>query len=147
MSYTRMVLPSYNTATPYREIERDEIEYTYCHDYSHLSRYRNLRQVIHEGTSESRYIALETFNTLKTQSEVYYYTVPSRLANRLDVIAHEQLGSASYAWVIAYFNDIEDGYTVPSGATIKIPKSISLLFNEGEVLASVSAVKLNLGSE
>lgn len=147
MSYTRMVLPSYNTTTPYREIEREEIEYTYCHDYDHISRYRNLRQVIHEGSKEARYIALETFNTLKTESDVYYYTVPTRLANRLDVIAKEHLGAATYAWVLAYFNNIEDGYTVPSGSTIKIPKSISLLFNEGEVLASVSAVKLNLGSE
>lgn len=137
----------YNTLTPYREVQRDDIQYTYCHDYDHISRYKGLRQVIHQGMSSDRYIALETSNPFETEANVFYYTVPSRLTNRLDVIAKEQLGSASYAWVIAYFNDIADGFTVSEGTTLRIPKNISQLFNNGEVLAPIRVTSLNLGSE
>ena len=140
-------MQDYNTLTPYKEIERDDIQYTYCHDYEHISRYRGLRQVIHQGLSEDRYIALETSNPFATNADVFYYTVPARLANRLDVIARDKLGSASYAWVLAYFNDIADGFTVSEGTVIKIPKNISSLFNTGEVLAPVNITKLSLGSE
>ena len=137
----------YMTWTPYNEIERDDIQYTYCHDYNHISRYKGLRQVIHEGLSPDRYIALETANAFETELKVSYYTVPANLENRLDIIARDKLGSATYAWVIAYFNDIEDGFTVAEGTVLAIPRNISLLFNEGEVLAQVPVTQLNLGSE
>lgn len=141
---------NYNTLIPYKEIERDDIQYTYCYDYQHISRYRGLRQVIHQGLSSDRYIALETSNPFETNTslnDVFYYTVPERLANRLDLIAQDKLGSASYAWVIAYFNNIADGYTAPGGTTLRIPKNISTLFNNGELLAPVSVNSINLGSE
>ncbi len=137
----------YNTWTPYAEIERDDIQYTYCHEYEHISRYKGLRQVIHQGLSPDRYMALETANSFETDSQVIYYTVPAYLENRLDIIARDKLGAATYAWVIAYFNNIEDGFTVPEGTVLAIPRNISLLFNEGEVLSSVPVTKLNLGSE
>ena len=137
----------YNTLTPYKEIERDDIQYTYCHDYDHISRYKSLRQVIHQGLSQDRYIALETSNAFQTDANVIYYTVPANLENRLDIIARDKLGSATYAWVIAYFNNIEDGFTVAEGTKLAIPKSISLLFNSGEVLSPVAVNSLNLGSE
>ena len=119
----------YSTLTPYKSIERDDIQYTYCYDYNHISRYKGLRQVIHQGLSSDRYVALETSNPFTSDANVFYFTVPSRLKNRLDVIAAEKLGSASYAWVIAYFNGIEDGFSVDEGTVLRIPKSISLLFN------------------
>ena len=140
-------MKDYNTLIPYSEIKRDDIQYTYCHDYNHISRYKGLRQVVHQGMSAGRYVALETSNPFETEANVFYYTVPSRLANRLDVIAKEQLGSASYAWVLAYFNSIADGFTVPEGTTLRIPKNISLLFNNGECLAPIRVTQLNLGTE
>ena len=137
----------YNTLTPYRQIERDDIQYTYCHDYDHISRYKGLRQVIHQGMSSDRYVALETTNPFETEANVFYYTVPANLENRLDIIARDQLGSASYAWVIAYFNGISDGFTVAEGTKLRIPKNISQLFNNGEVLAPISSTRINLGTE
>lgn len=136
-----------NTLTPYEVVERDDIQYTYCADYGHISRYRGLRQVIHQGMSSDRYVALETSNPFSSSSDVRYYTVPSNRENRLDLIASEQLGSASYAWVLAYFNNIEDGFTVPEGTRLAIPASVTTLFESGEILSPVPATKLNVGSE
>ena len=131
----------------YKEVERDPIQYTYCVDFDHISRYKGLRQVIHQGLSEDRYIALETVNSIPEGVDIRYYTVPNRLENRLDLIAQEQLGSATYAWVIAYMNKIQDGYTVIEGTKLVLPVSIYSLFETGQILASVTANKLNLGSE
>jgi hypothetical protein len=63
------------------------------------------------------------------------------------LIAEKFLGSASYAWVIAYFTQIEDGFTCRLGQQLKIPKSITDLMRSGEILQSVTALTLNLGSE
>ena len=136
-----------DTWLPYKEVERDPIQYTYCNDYHHISRYKGLRQVIHQGLSDDRFIALETVNTIPENSDVRYYIVPHKLENRLDLIAEEQLGSATYAWVIAYFNKIQDGYTAIEGTKLAIPVSISSLFENGQILESVTATRLNLGSE
>lgn len=137
-------MKDYNTLTPYDEVARNNIQYTYCRDYDHISRYKSLRQVIHQGKLPERYIALETTNSFESNVDSFYYTVPARLRNRLDIIARDQLGSASYAWVIAYFNNIADGFTVEEGTKLKIPKNISSLFNNGEILAPVSVTKLSL---
>lgn len=136
-----------NTMIPYQSIEHDPIVYTVCTDFDHISRYRGLRQVIHEGTSPDRYIALETPNRFSTNTDVTYYTVPAKYENRLDIIAQQFLGSSNYSWVIAYFNNIQDGFTVLEGQRLAIPKSITSLFNSGEILAPIPANKLNLGSE
>lgn len=136
-----------DTYHPYEEINRDPIQYTYCVDFDHISRYRTLRQVIHQGLSDDRFVALETVNPFGSRSNLKYYTVPHHLENRLDLIAQEQLGSATYAWVIAYFNRIQDGFTVLEGTRLAIPTSFSSLYNKGELLAPVGATKLNLGSE
>lgn len=136
-----------DTLSPYEIIERQEIQYTVCRDYDHISRYKGNRQVVHEGNGEDRYIALETVNPFTTHTDVTYYTVPAHLENRLDIIAKENLGSASYAWVIAYFNGIEDGFSVYEGQRLAIPSSISSLFTSGEILAPISGLALNLGSE
>lgn len=133
---------------PYRKIDRDPIQYTYCVDYDHISRYRGLRQVVHQGLSTDRYIALETVNTIpESNSNIRYYIVPPKYENRLDLIAYEQLGSTTYAWVIAYLNRIQDGFTVIEGTKLAIPISISSLFERGQVLESITATNLNLGSE
>lgn len=136
-----------DTWTAYKEVKRDPIQYSYCVDYNHISRYRGLRQVIHQGLSDDRYIALETVNSIPESSDVRYYIVPHDRENRLDLIAQEQLGSSTYSWVIAYYNKLQDGFTVVEGTKLAIPLSISSLMQKGQLLESVSAIQLNLGSE
>lgn len=138
----------YDTLVPYSEVEYGGIEYGVCRDFNHISRYRGLRQVVHNPDDIlNRFVSPETPNPFTTNSEVEYYDVPANEENRLDVIAYKKLGSASYSWVIAYFNQIEDGFTVREGQRLAIPKSISTLFNSGEILAAISPLQLNLGSE
>ena len=138
----------YDTLVPYKEVEYDGIQYGVCRDFNHISRYRGLRQIVHNPSDIlERFISPETPNPFTTNCEVEYYDVPANEENRLDVIAYKKLGSSSYSWVIAYFNQIEDGYTVREGQRLAIPKSISSLFNSGEILAAISPLQLNLGSE
>lgn len=138
----------YDTLVPYKEVEYGGIQYGVCRDFNHISRYRGLRQIVHNPSDIlERFISPETPNPFTTNCEVEYYDVPANEENRLDVIAYKKLGSSSYSWVIAYFNQIEDGYTVREGQRLAIPKSISSLFNSGEILAAISPLQLNLGSE
>lgn len=138
----------YDINHPYEEIEYEGINYTNCRDFGHISRYKGLRQVIHNPVTQSeRFIALETVNAFKSNAEVEYYEVPTDLENRLDIIAYKKLGSAQYSWIVAYFNNIEDGFSCYPGQVLMIPKSVSSLFSGGEVLSTVTATSLNLGSE
>ena len=132
---------------PYDEIEHEGIAYSTCRDFNHISRYRNLRQVVHCLDTTDRYVTLETSNPFVTHTEVKYHEVTVPEENRLDLIAEKELGSATYGWVIAYFNSIEDGYTVREGQKLVIPDSVTALLNNGEILAPVSALRLNLGEE
>ena len=131
---------------PYDVVKHEGITYGVCVDFSHISRYRNLRQVTHCPETD-RYITLETVNPFITHTEVIYHEVSTTEINRLDLIAQKTLGSATYSWVIAYFNQIEDGFTVREGQKLMIPKSITQLLSKGEILAPITAMKLNLGEE
>ena len=137
----------YNTTTPYDTVKHQNIEYQVCRDFDHISRYKGLRQLAHLPESYDRYVTLEAPNPFTSHTEVTYYDVPSYQENRLDLISYKFFGSPQYSWVLALFNDIEDGFTIRAGQRIRVPKSITALFNDGEVLAAVSALKLNLGSE
>lgn len=138
----------YDTLRPYDILEHKGIQYGVCRDFSHISRYRRLRQVTNNPLDmNERFITLETPNPFETHSDITYYTVPQHEENRLDVIAYKLLGSAQYAWTIAYFNGIDDGYTAHAGQKLMIPTNITQLFEKGECLASVSPNTLNLGSE
>lgn len=128
-------------------IDYKGIQYTVCKEFDHISRYKGLRQVIHCPEEFNRFTTLETPNPFTTYCEVTYYDVPAYEENRLDIIANKFFGSASYSWIIAYFNSIEDGFTVRAGQRLQIPKQLSALFGTGEVLAPISALQLNLGSE
>lgn len=137
-----------NTTTSYEEVDYTGIAYDVCVDYNHISRYKGLRQIVHNlDDFAERFISLETVNPFNSNVEVVYYEVPSDEENRLDIIANKMLGSASYAWVIAYFNGISDGYTVYEGQKLRIPKNLTSLFNSGEVLAPIPVMALNLGTE
>ena len=93
-------------------------------------------------------MALETPNAIVVHNlPVKYHQVTALEENRLDLIANAELGSVTYAWIIAYLNKIADGYTVHEGQRLMIPTSITALFNTGELLAPVSPSVLNLGSE
>ena len=137
-----------NINKPYKEIDYRGIQYTYCVDYNHISRYRNLRQVIHSPTDvQDRTTTLEIPNAFESELDVKYYTVALAEENRLDLIADKLLGSASYSWVIAYFNHITDGFTVRAGQKIVVPNSVTDLFESGEMLEPVPPMTLNLGEE
>ena len=137
-----------NLNTPYKKIDYEGIQYTYCVDYKHISRYRNLRQVIHSPANVSdRTTTLEIPNAFTSKLNVRYYTVPLAEVNRLDLIANKLLGSATYSWVIAYFNKITDGFTVREGQRLVIPNSVTDLFESGEMLQPVPPMTLNLGEE
>lgn len=136
---------------PYSKVEYNGISYGPCADYDHVSRYRNLRKVTHECNSSNpsdRIVTLEVCNPITTNNlEVIYHVVETSEENRLDLIANKYLGSATYSWVISYFNQIEDGFSVSTGQTIIIPKTITSLLANGEILAPITALKLNLGEE
>lgn len=133
---------------PYKIIDYNGIIYNTCKDFNHISRYRNLRQVVHEPETTDRYVTLETPNPFVTHTEIKYHEVLITEVNRLDLIAEKELGSATYGWVIAYFNGISDGYTVMEGQKLKIPsKGVTALLNNGEILAPITLTKLNLGEE
>lgn len=134
---------------PYVELEHKGIDYSVCRGFDYISRYRGLRQVIHNPDDQSeRIVALESPNPfISTNTDVTYHEVTSSEENRLDLIAYKYLGSAKYGWVIAYFNSIEDGFSCATGQKLMIPNSITALMQSGEILQNVSALKLNLGSE
>ena len=140
-----------NITTPYDEIEYEGIQYCNCREYNHLCRHRGLRQVVHSPENiENRFISLENPNPYQfTQDSrsVKYHTVTTDEENRLDIIAKQYFGSEKYAWILAYYNNIEDGFTVRAGRKLVMPKDISVLFNNGQLLAPVSALTLNLCEE
>ncbi len=134
--------------TPYSKLYYEGIQYSNCREYNHLSRYKGLRQVIHNYDDISnRFVSLETPNEFESSVDIQYHEVTTDEENRLDIIAQRCLGSASYSWVIAYFNKIEDGFTAYAGQTLKMPKNITSLLNQGELLGNINALKLNLGQE
>lgn len=143
MAYSR------DLTTPYTTLDFTGIVYSTCVEYDHISRYRNLRQVVHSPDDTlNRCVTLETANPFVTDCEVRYHEVDVTEVNRLDLIAQEELGSPSYSWVIAYFNKIEDGYTVREGQKLIIPENgITQLLNQGEILAPITSLKLTVGEE
>jgi hypothetical protein len=102
---------------------------------------------VHNPNDIDRYVTLETVNPFTSNTEVKYHEVTATEENRLDLIADKELGSATYSWVIAYFNKIEDGYTVREGQRLVMPESVTALLSSGEILAPITALKLNLGEE
>lgn len=137
----------YNTLVPYCTVKHTGIQYAVCRDYNHISRYKGLRQIVHNSNDNDRFIALETANPIVSNAKFIYYDVPATEENRLDLIANKFFGSPQYSWIISYFNDIEDGYTVSEGSRLKILKNFTDLFNTGNLLAPIPALILNLGSE
>ena len=121
----------YNTVTPYKVLPHKRILYNPCHDYDHISRYKGLRQITHITENNDRFMTLEGPNAFTTNSDVNIYDVPTYMENRIDLIANQHLGAASYGWIISNFNDIEDNFTVIELAeeeTIVAPDTVELLY-------------------
>lgn len=137
----------YNTLVPYEVLKHRGIDYNPCKDYDHISRYKSLRQVTHHTQSKNVFMTLEGPDVIKSDVECIYYEVSTATENRLDLIAQKFLGSSTYSWVIAYYNGIEDGFTCREGQMLRIPKSFTSLFDDGEILAPINPLRLNLGSE
>lgn len=144
MSYIKPIY--YDTLIPYGIVEHTGIEYTVCRDFNHISRYKGLRQIVH-NPNEDRFMTLETSNPILTNAKFRYYDVPASEENRLDLIAYKFFGSAQYSWIISYFNSIDDGFTVVEGQRLKILENFTDLFSKSELLASIPALQLNLGEE
>lgn len=138
----------YNTLQPYQVAPHLGIQYNVCRDFDHISRYKGLRQLAHSYTEpELRYVTLETPNSISLNADCNYYDVPLREENRLDLISQRFYGTPNYCWVIAYINGISDGYIVREGQRLRIPKTITSLFNKGQLLAPIPPLALNLGTE
>lgn len=138
----------YNTLVPYQIAPHGGIQYLVCRDFNHISRYKGLRQLAHNyNDNATRFVTLETPNQVSSNAECKYYDVPYTEVNRLDIISNKFYGTPNYSWVIAYVNGIEDGFTVREGQHLKIPNSITNLFNKGELLAAIPPLQLNLGVE
>ena len=97
----------YDTLKPFKILQHTGIQYSVCRSFEHISRYKGLRQVAHNISTNDRFTGLETPNPFTTSADITYYDVPAHEENRLDIIANKFLGSATYSWVIAYFNDID----------------------------------------
>lgn len=133
---------------PYKVLPNNGIVYSTCRDFNHISRYRDLRQVVLNSGTQYRQTILETPNPFVTHLDVTYHEVVLSEENRLDIIADAELGSATYGWVLAYFNRIEDGYSVVEGQKLLVPEAgVTALLNNGEILAPIPYTKLNLGEE
>lgn len=136
----------HDTTSPYDSVPYEGIEYSTCKDFDHISRYRRLRQIVHYLETPDRFTTLELQNGYDYSGmEFDYYVVGEDRENRLDLVSYDYYGTPSYAWAIAYVNGIEDGYSVMSGRTLKMPKVVTELFKNGSVLSAVPATSLNLG--
>jgi len=138
----------YDTLIPFHTIEHEGIQHMVAKDFNHISRYKGLRQIGHfPFDNEKRFVTLEIPNPIFSQAPYFTYKISHAEQNRLDLLAYKFYGSAQYSWIISYFNEIEDGYTVHEGQEIKILKNFTDLFNKGEMLAPVPPFSLNLGVE
>ena len=138
----------YDALIPYQVAPHGGIQYLVCRDFNNISRYKGLRQLAHDyDDPQTRFVTLETPNPISSDIPFKYYEVPPSEVNRLDLISNKFYGTPTYGWVIAYINNIEDGYTVREGQRIKIIDTITSLFNKGEILAAIPPLQLNLGTE
>lgn len=139
----------HDTTSAYKQVKYDGIEYAPCKDYTFISRYRRLRQVIHYTENQSkRFVTNEVQNAYDYNNiRVTYFEVTKELENRLDLVSYKFYNSTSYSWILAYLNEIPDGFTIHAGQLLTIPTSITELFSSGCILASVPPTSLNLGTE
>lgn len=57
------------------------------------------------------------------------YTHVWQAGDRMDKLANRYLGDDQYGWVICYFNNIVDPFSVEPGRVILIPMDVNLVLN------------------
>lgn len=112
----------------------ETLEYLIPVSRTYVSRYDNTRVIVEKDTA---YKIQETYDNMNIVDSEYdrYYEITHKSENRLDIVAYEMYGYATYWWVIAMANDIIDPFNVSIGTVLRIPP-ISSLYETYSVLGS-----------
>ena len=94
------------------------------------SRYENFAQV---RRNSKDYRRLETFPSVSAEdlSHVQHNVIMWKETDRMDILAEDHLGSASYWWVICLMNDLVNpfSYKLLPGTLLKIPHEAKTIVN------------------
>lgn len=112
----------------------ETLEYLIPVSRTYVSRYDNTKVIVEKGTA---YKIQETYDNASIAESEYdrYYEVTHKSENRLDIVAYEMYGYATYWWVIAMANDIIDPFNVKIGTVLRVPP-VSALYETYNVLGS-----------
>ena len=95
-----------------------------------ISRYNNFRVVKETSNSMGR---LETFPSISRNelSTIPHTVIKFKETDRLDHLAQDFLGDASYWWAICLMNNLENpfSYRLLPGFLLKIPNNIDFIIN------------------
>jgi nucleoid-associated protein YgaU len=108
------------------------VTYSNPRTYSSLSRY-SARRIIIDDLTHTEYHETDNDVSIVSSSSDNYYTVDASTEDRLDVIANNYYGRASYWWIIALANKIIDPFTISIGTTLRIPPVSSLYESDGVI--------------
>ena len=94
------------------------------------SRYENFAQV---RNNSKDYYRLETFPSVSTEDldHIPYNVIMWKETDRVDALAEDHLGSASYWWVICLMNNLVNpfSYKLLPGTLLKIPHEAKNVIN------------------
>ena len=95
-----------------------------------ISRYKNFSRV---RSSQIDYFRLETFPPISAADlqNIPHTTIIFKETDRLDLLAEEFMGSATYWWVICLMNNLVSpfSYNLLPGTTLKIPHEVNSIIN------------------
>lgn len=101
------------------------------YNYYSLSRYKRQTILYDEGTIYATMYPED----MSVKSESYSeYIVPKCEEGRLDLVANRVYGDSTLFWVIGYYNEIVDPFSIKRGDVLKIPPLASL-YRSGGVLS------------
>ena len=99
--------------------------------YLKMSRYSPYRIILRDNSKP--YYETQNNTKIEESDKDKYYTVDMTTINRLDIIAYNFYGVASYWWIIAKANNILDAFDVPLGTVLRIPNINSVYSSKGVV--------------
>ena len=95
-----------------------------------MSRYKNFSKV---RSSQIDYFRLETFPPISASElrNIPHTTIIFKETDRLDLLAEEFMGSATYWWVICLMNNLENpfSYKLLPGVRLVIPNDPDVVIN------------------
>ena len=56
--------------------------------------------------------------------------ITGKLVNRLDLVSLQYYSTPRYWWILAYYNNLDNPYTLPHGTILRIPTLTTLLLND-----------------